>query len=821
MTSTIVTPSSPRNDALVLSDGDSLDVQANANFNYFSTGAAVLWTGGTSTVTVNGSISTAQAGSLGIDEADGVPDKSSFSIMIGANGSLKADGDAIRARNTFDNGSITLDNAGLVQSQTGEALDFSGMTSTSTLLKITNEATGTIKALNGDAIRPGADSLIYNYGTISGQSTGASTSNGINFLNNSANTALNLFNYQGGTITGALHGVTGTQRIGIDNAGTITGQAGTGIDMETASGSTTNIINEATGLINGINVNGQLSLDNYGTINAYVSNGTSSSTDARQPAVRMDGGTLFNESTGHIYSDHVAIAVARADGKDADSATLIDNKGDIKSASGQAVSVTSNQNTILTNEGTIEGSIVFQSVPGDTSFANNTITNSGTITGSVSTGNGNDTFNERSGAVVTGTIDGGAGIDTLNLMSNPVLSSNPDGTLSNVQNFETLNVAGDWTLEGGDGFSSGINISGELTIKGGFSAASLNVPITGNYLTIDRSDTVTFDNLNISVLTVEGGGTVRLQGNSVASTFILLNGGTADLATKEAVPTWGEIEFIDGAPSTLKFSTQVDLNLKTSFISNFGSDDKLDFVGYDLSTIHVSYQQDILSVTDGQGHHQSVTLYTHTNQPPVFEVGASSDGVFLTIACYGLGTLIETAQGETPVEALAIGDLVRTLSGALRPIKWIGTRSYAGRFIAMNRGILPICFKAASLGENSPRRDLLISPHHAMYIDGLLIEAKDLVNGVSIVQTSHVERVDYFHIELDSHDVIIAEGALSETFIDDESRAMFHNAMEYRALYPNEAPVELLYCAPRINEGEALEAVRAKLEARFKVSEAA
>ena len=103
------------------------------------------------------------------------------------------------------------------------------------------------------------------------------------------------------------------------------------------------------------------------------------------------------------------------------------------------------------------------------------------------------------------------------------------------------------------------------------------------------------------------------------------------------------------------------------------------------------------------------------------------------------------------------------------------------------KDILPICFKAGSLGDDVPRRDLWISPHHAMYFEtsgGVLIEAKDLVNGVSIVQAEQVDEVEYFHIELDTHDVIIAEGALSETFVDDDSRGMFHNAHEYRALYP-------------------------------------
>ena len=65
-----------------------------------------------------------------------------------------------------------------------------------------------------------------------------------------------------------------------------------------------------------------------------------------------------------------------------------------------------------------------------------------------------------------------------------------------------------------------------------------------------------------------------------------------------------------------------------------------------------------------------------------------------------------------------------------------------------------------------------------MYLDGVLIEAKDLVNGVSIIQADHVDELEYFHIELDTHGVILAEGAPSETFLDDNSRGMFHNAHE-------------------------------------------
>jgi hypothetical protein len=161
---------------------------------------------------------------------------------------------------------------------------------------------------------------------------------------------------------------------------------------------------------------------------------------------------------------------------------------------------------------------------------------------------------------------------------------------------------------------------------------------------------------------------------------------------------------------------------------------------------------------------------------------------------------------------------VMTASGALRRIKWIGRRTYGRRFIMGRRDILPVCIKAGALAENVPARDLWISPRHAMFFadepGGRLIEAKDLVNGSSIVQAQSVDEVEYFHIELDSHDVIIAEGALSETFLDDDSRGMFHNAQDYDALYGHEEQAPAHYCAPRLDEGYEVEAVRQRLAAR-------
>ena len=183
-------------------------------------------------------------------------------------------------------------------------------------------------------------------------------------------------------------------------------------------------------------------------------------------------------------------------------------------------------------------------------------------------------------------------------------------------------------------------------------------------------------------------------------------------------------------------------------------------------------------------------------------------------ACFRRGTRIRTDQGEASIETLRIGDRVMTLSGAARAVRWIGRRRYSGSYAEGNRGVLPIRIRRGALGDGMPRRDLWVSPEHAMWLEGMLIPASALVNGMSIVQEDTVEEVIYVHLEFDTHDVIFAEGAPSESFVDDESRDQFDNAAEYWALYPYAVREAPHFYAPRVEDGVALEAVRRRLCAR-------
>jgi hypothetical protein len=191
-----------------------------------------------------------------------------------------------------------------------------------------------------------------------------------------------------------------------------------------------------------------------------------------------------------------------------------------------------------------------------------------------------------------------------------------------------------------------------------------------------------------------------------------------------------------------------------------------------------------------------------------------SGGTIVTMACFRRGTQILTDRGEMAIESLQIEDRVTTLSGALKPIRWIGRRSYSGEVAWGDRDVLPILIRRGAIAQNVPTRDLWVSPEHAMYIDGMLIPAALLVNGVSIVQEERVDEVTYFHLEFDAHEVIVVEGALSESFVDDESRQMFDNATEYHRLYPQAASQPARFCAPRVEDGYELEGVRQRLASR-------
>lgn len=155
--------------------------------------------------------------------------------------------------------------------------------------------------------------------------------------------------------------------------------------------------------------------------------------------------------------------------------------------------------------------------------------------------------------------------------------------------------------------------------------------------------------------------------------------------------------------------------------------------------------------------------------------------------CFLQGTSIKTPTGEVCIEDLRIGDDVATMRGKAATIRWIGRQVYKRNSPSWAASIMPIRISRQAFDQRTPQSDLYLSPNHALYIDGVLIRAKDLINGVSIVPSLPPDReiIEYFHIVLDTHEVIFAEGAPAETFLlRDSNHESFTNFAEYTHLYP-------------------------------------
>jgi hypothetical protein len=174
--------------------------------------------------------------------------------------------------------------------------------------------------------------------------------------------------------------------------------------------------------------------------------------------------------------------------------------------------------------------------------------------------------------------------------------------------------------------------------------------------------------------------------------------------------------------------------------------------------------------------------------------------------CFLAGTAIATPSGAVPVERLAIGDTVLTAGGACRRVRWIGRQTCHARFGDPLR-VLPVRIAAGALGAGVPHRDLRLSPDHALLVDGVLVQAGALVNGTTVTRLGAADvgdRFVYFHVELEDHSLILAEGVPAETFVDNVTRRRFDNHAEYRALVGEGAGSIAEMAVPRVKSARQL-----------------
>jgi uncharacterized repeat protein (TIGR03803 family) len=180
--------------------------------------------------------------------------------------------------------------------------------------------------------------------------------------------------------------------------------------------------------------------------------------------------------------------------------------------------------------------------------------------------------------------------------------------------------------------------------------------------------------------------------------------------------------------------------------------------------------------------------------------------------CYCAGARLLTERGLVAVERLQVGDLLLTAANGLHPIRWLGHRRVDCRRHPKPRDVWPVRIHRHAFGPDKPHCDLLLSPDHSVFIDGVLIPIHNLLNGATIVQEP-ADDVTYWHVELARHDVLLAEGLPCESYLDTGNRGAFENGGPVVQMHPDFALSvwQAKACAPLVIEGAELEAARSWL----------
>lgn len=431
---------------------------------------------------------------------------------------------------------------------------------------------------------------------------------------------------------------------------------------------------------------------------------------------------------------------------------------------------------------------------------NVTFTTSGT-SGSASTDNFSIVYNGATQATGAGNPGVLGALGTLVEFMTPGLQGNLVGLLGTVDYVDGPGVNATLStgiLSVGETYND--YVGGTLDITGSAIGAlsGTHIYIYGGTLTADSSAAI--GALDAATITVDDGGVLSGAGTDLVNA---LSGSTIAFGSNGGTIT----------SDALSGSSLIDL-LSSSTVENFNSSkDVIDFentsgksvTSYSIST---SGTTSTITLFDGTTAIGEVALQTNsTLTAGTYSVGSSGPltisedpsktGFQITAApstlevqtlCFLAGTLITTPDGEVEIETLRPGDLVITAEGRIVPVRWLGIHSVCTRFAGAARSI-PICIKAGALGDDLPKRDLMVSPDHALLLDGVLVQAGALVNGETIYRETRMpEFFLYYHVEVAAHDLILAEGVPAETLVDNVSRMNFDNWDEFMELCDGNPP---------------------------------
>ncbi len=399
----------------------------------------------------------------------------------------------------------------------------------------------------------------------------------------------------------------------------------------------------------------------------------------------------------------------------------------------------------------------------------------------------------------------------------------------------TLTATGALTVAAGGTFvsASGISIAAgaAATLESGASLETSALTLGGVIDVASGAGTIGFSNL-------AGTGTVLAQGGSAVITSSLA-GATIGLdISGGTIETTGALYYGSGVAVTF-------LGPGGGFIYDNGNDGHLTF---DLSGMTIgggtsidlalSSGIGIASGGSGVGTGGSVVLSNGDTLvltdivgggPWAMRASAAGSGTEFTLSavCYAEGTHILTADGPRRIETLRPGDLVLVAEhGAKlpRPVIWIGRRRVRPGHHPRPETVAPIRIRRNAIADGLPVRDLRVSPDHAILCGDILIAARQLVNGASIVQDTATDEITYYHLELERHAIVLAEGVPAETYLDTGNRGFFDGGPGPTILFarpdapPATAARRLLSCAPLAWEADQVRPVWERLAARAGVS---
>ncbi|MBB5514711.1 Ca2+-binding RTX toxin-like protein [Rubricella aquisinus] len=357
-------------------------------------------------------------------------------------------------------------------------------------------------------------------------------------------------------------------------------------------------------------------------------------------------------------------------------------------------------------------------------------------------GEGNDTLRGEGG---NDTLHGDAGDDDIRGQAGNDTIFGGDG------NDEIRGNGGNDIIEGGTGNDNIQGNGGADTIDGGTGNDTI-VGGGGNDIIDGGADDDTIDGGNNNDTIDGGSGNDTITGGAGNDT---LTGGT------------GNDVFIAGtvAGELPTGDTITDFNNSSGDIRD-GDTTNNDFI--DLSAFYTSLRDLRADQDDGVLDSAGGLILSG-----VARTDLTNDNT--NVICFAAGTRVSTPTGPRLVEELRVGDLLNTLDNGLQPIRWIGRRELSAIRLKLFPHLRPILIRKDAFGLGNPERDLRVSPQHKIHVAApeaqllfstgeVLVPACHLVDGVRVLHDPAPEDVTYIHFLCDRHEIIRAEGCLSESF---------------------------------------------------------